>query len=303
MIAIPLASVTGGPISGLILDHARGFGLASWRWLLILEALPAIGCGLATYRLLPDNPQKAPFLSAAEKTLLSTHLASELPSAQFTAHRTDRWDFVRMPVLHLVAVHLLVMMGLYALSFWMPQSLKAVATGYSNAGIGMLVVIPSALSVVAQILVSRSSDRQSERHIHLAVTLGITAVGLYAVPHATGLLTCVMAWSAVAFGIGGYFGPFWACASRGLNGQSAALGLAVINSIGNVGSYIASAVIGEATHGDGSPAGGYTIIAVALAGAGVLIFAHRLHERVAQAGTGVGVNGGRSNVPTTEPST
>ncbi len=281
MIAVPLASVAGGPVSGLILDHVRGFGLSSWRWLLILEALPAIGCGIATYRFLPNDPQQARFLSRHEKQLLCAHLASEVHSAGSVPQRAGRWDFLSTPVLHLVAVHLLVMMGLYTLSFWMPQSLKSVTSGYSNLGIGLLVAVPNLLSIVAQLLVSHSSDRQDERQVHLLATLAVAAIGLYAVSRATTLPSCLLAWSMVAFGIGGYFGPFWACASRGLSGRSAALGLAVINSIGNLGSYIASAIVGGSVTGSTPAAGGYAAVAAALATAGVLAMAHRLHQPAA----------------------
>jgi ACS family tartrate transporter-like MFS transporter len=299
MIAVPLASVTGGPLSGLILDHVRGLGLASWRWLLILEALPAVACGIATYRLLPDDPEKARFLSSDEKILLTNRLAAEqsLPCAPALS---TRWSFLRMPRIHLVAVHLLVMMGLYTLSFWMPQSLKAVALGYSNIGIGLLVAVPSIFCIVAQLLVSRSSDRRAERHVHLAVTLAVAAVGLYSVSRANSLATCLVGWSAVAFGIGGYFGPFWACASKGLRGRAAALGLAVTNSIGNLGSYIGSAVLGAAAQSTGAVASGYQVVAGALAIAGLLALAHRLHEPVRRPPADAGWTHGRSNLPEPE---
>jgi hypothetical protein len=75
--ALPTASILGGPLSGWILDHVHGFGLSSWRWLLILEALPAIACGLLTYRLLPDRPADASFLTAEEKVQIQDVLAAE----------------------------------------------------------------------------------------------------------------------------------------------------------------------------------------------------------------------------------
>jgi ACS family tartrate transporter-like MFS transporter len=75
--AVPIASIVGGPISGAILDHAHWLGVSSWRWLLILEGLPAILCGLATYFVLPSWPSEGRFLSSEEREWLRADLARE----------------------------------------------------------------------------------------------------------------------------------------------------------------------------------------------------------------------------------
>ena len=127
--ALPAASIVGGPVSGWILDHVHGFGLSSWRWLLILEALPAIACGLLTFRLLPDRPADAAFLTAEEKVRLRDTLAAEAALKQDGGKLSVLKSLIHPRILHLAGIHFLFLMGLYITGFWMPQSIKAVARG------------------------------------------------------------------------------------------------------------------------------------------------------------------------------
>jgi ACS family tartrate transporter-like MFS transporter len=147
--ALPTASIVGGPLSGWIMDHLHGFGLAGWRWLLIIEAVPAIAGGLLTYRFLPDRPKDAWFLTDAEKARLQKALALEAAAKPGGGSQTVFKSLTNPRILHLLAIHFLYLMGLYVTGFWMPQSIRAVADHYSNTGIGFLVMIPNAVSLFA----------------------------------------------------------------------------------------------------------------------------------------------------------
>jgi MFS transporter, ACS family, tartrate transporter len=277
--SLPAASILGGPLSGWILDHVHGLGLSSWRWLLILEALPAIACGLLTYRLLPDRPADARFLNAEEKARLRETLATEAACKQDEGRLTVLRSLTHPRILHLVGIHFLFLMGLYVTGFWMPQSIKAVAQGYSNTTIGSLVLIPNLVSLVAMVMVSRSSDRRSERHWHAAVSLLLAAGGLYFVGATQSLTGCVALWCAVASGLAGYLGPFWACPGEFLSGRPAASALAFINSFGSLGSYFSLSMIGAIATKTGSLEGGFHVVAAALLLAAVLVLAQKLHKR------------------------
>jgi ACS family tartrate transporter-like MFS transporter len=277
--SLPAASIVGGPLSGWILDHVQGFGLSSWRWLLILEALPAIACGLLTYRLLPDRPVDARFLSAEEKARLRDTLAAEATRKQDEGRLTVLRSVTHPRILHLVGIHFLFLMGLYVTGFWMPQSIKAVAQGYSNTAIGSLVLVPNLVSLVAMVMVSRSSDRRSERHWHAATSLLLAAGGLYFVGAAHSLAGCVALWCAVAAGLASYLGPFWACPGEFLSGRPAASALAFINSFGSLGSYFSLSMIGAIATKTGSFEGGFHVVAAALLLAAVLVLAQKLHKR------------------------
>jgi len=276
--ALPTASILGGPVSGWILDHVHGFGLSSWRWLLILEALPAIACGVLTYRYLPDRPADASFLSAEEKAQIQSVLAAESAvkpgGGQFSVFKS----LTHPRILHFTAIHFLFLMGLYITGFWMPQSIKAVAIGYSNTAIGILVMVPNAVSLLAMVLVSRSSDRRNERHWHAAVSLLIAAAGLYFVGETPSLTGRVALWCAVASGLVSYLGPFWACPGEFLSGRGAASALAFINSCGSLGSFFSLSIIGSIATRTGSFEGGFRAVAFALVLAAALIFAQKLYR-------------------------
>jgi MFS transporter, ACS family, tartrate transporter len=276
--ALPAASILGGPLSGWILDHAHGFGLASWRWLLILEALPAIGCGVLTYRLLADRPADASFLSAEEKARIGAALESEAAAKPKAGQPGILRSLTHPRILHLTGIHFLFLMGLYLTGFWMPQSIKAVAVGYSNTAVGVLVMIPSAVSLAAMVIVSRSSDRRRERYFHAAISLLIAAAGLYFVGAAPSLTARVALWSAVASGLASYLGPFWACPGEFLCGRSAASALAFINSFGSLGSFFSLSIIGAIAKRTGSLEGGFRAVAVALVLAAALVLAQKLYR-------------------------
>jgi MFS transporter, ACS family, tartrate transporter len=276
--ALPTASILGGPVSGWILDHMHGFGLSSWRWLLILEALPAIVCGILTYRLLPDRPADASFLSAEEKVQIRDALAAEAAAKPKQGELSLLQSMTNVRTLHLTGIHFLFLMGLYLTGFWMPQSIKAVAAGFSNTAIGFLVAVPSAVSLLAMVIVSRSSDRSGERYFHAAISLLIAAAGLYFVTAAPSLGTRVVLWCAVASGLASYLGPFWACPGEFLCGRSAACALAFINSFGSLGSFFSLSIIGAIAKRTGSLEGGFQLVAIALVLAAVLMIAQKLYQ-------------------------
>ena len=276
--ALPTASIIGGPLSGWIMDHVHGFGLAGWRWLLILEALPAIACGLLTYRLLPDGPADASFLSADEQLQIRDVLAAEAAAKPRGGQLSVLKSLTHPRILHLVGIHFLFLMGLYVTGFWMPQSIEAVAIGYSNTTIGILVMIPNAVSLIAMVIVSRSSDRRNERYLHAAVSLLIAAAGLYFVSATPSLIVRVALWCAVASGLASYLGPFWACPGVFLGGRSAAAALAFINSFGSLGSFFSLSIIGSIAKRTGNLEGGFQAVALALLIAAALMLAQKLYR-------------------------
>jgi sugar phosphate permease len=263
--AIPVATILGAPVSGLILDHVHWLGVSSWRWLLILEAMPAIVGGVLTYFLLPSKPQEAGFLTADEKDWIRAELGRE-ERQKLEQHRYSALQALASGrVWHLVLIYFGITTGNYALQSWTPQLVKSLSTLYSNSMIGFLVTIPNLMGLAAMIMVSRSSDRKLERRYHVAIPAIVAAAALVLLgatrsPFYSLTLLCLL-----AAGVYSCFGPFWVLPCEFLTGFSAAAGIALINSVGNLGGFAGPYMIGTiATRTGGLYAG--------LAMVGVLLF-------------------------------
>jgi len=276
MAALPTASIVGGPLSGWILDHMHAFGLSSWRWVLILEALPAIGCGLLCYRLLPNNPAQAKFLAPEQKSRLASVLRAEAGTRAGAERATVLRTLGNPRVLYLAVIAFLFMTGSYVTGFWMPQSIKAAGLGLSHLAIGLLVSVPNAIGLCAMVLVSKSSTRRAESHWHAALSLLAAAAAFCFVGTATSLPACIMLWSVATSGLYGFIGPFWAMPGQFLTGRPAAVALAAICSIGNLAGFAGLTAIGSMASRAGGLAEGFRMIAVALLLGAVLLLAQRM---------------------------
>jgi MFS family permease len=275
--ANPIASIVGAPFSGVILDHVHWLGLSSWRWLLILEGIPAVAGGILTYFLLPSRPDEARFLTADEKTWIVQSLAQEEREKPTAKHLTVRQALAHGRVWHLTAAYFLAMVTNYSMIFWMPQQIKSLSAQYSNTSIGMLVTLPYLFGLVAMVLVARSSDRALERRYHIAIPAIIAAMSLtlLGVANTSSAFLSVLLWSLTASGIYSLFGPFWAMPNEFLTGFSAAAGIALINSVGNLGGFAGPYSVGAISKQTGSFRGGLVFSGIAFLVSAMLILALR----------------------------
>src|SRR5262249_48028337 len=123
----PVASIVGGPLSGVILDHVHWFGVSSWRWLLILEGIPAIVGGILTYSLLPGRPAEAKFLTSEEKGWISVELAREEQQKITTGRFNVGQAMVHGRVWYLTAIYFMTAIASFSMIFWMPQFMKSLS--------------------------------------------------------------------------------------------------------------------------------------------------------------------------------
>jgi hypothetical protein len=178
-----VVEVMGDP-AGQEALHARCFphfvfqDLDGAQWLLILEGIPPILFGFITYFVLPNRPQEAGFLTTEEKEWIQTELKSEeqekLRHRQYSVLET----LTNGRVWHLILLYSGLMVGRYTMSFWTPQIIKSLSSGYSNTTVGLLVMIPSLVAAAAMVLISRSSDRRLERKFHAAIPILGAALAL-----------------------------------------------------------------------------------------------------------------------------
>ena len=264
MAGLPITSILGGPISGLILDHMHWFGISSWRWLLILEALPAVACGVLTYLFLPSRPAEANFLTREEKDWIVATVQLEDEQKRRKHHVSALRTLANGRVWHLGAIGFTMANGLYAMSFWMPQLIRSFSVRYSNTIVGVLVMIPHFIGLGAMILVSRSSDEKLERRFHIAVPAFIAGIALLLLGRTSSPVLSIVLLSLVSLGIYSFYGPFFSFPSQFLTGFSAASGIALINSVANLGGFVGPYAIGAINARTGSLHGGLAAIGVSL---------------------------------------
>lgn len=249
MSAISLANVIGSPLSAGIMeyfDHLHG--LAGWQWLFLVEGLPSVLIGFVVLLLLPNGPHDARWLKAEERDLIVGHLAEE--HAQTAAHGGRHNLLGALRDGRLWALCLVYFCGncaLYAANFWMPTLIQEIGINKTDLlRVGLLSMIPWGLAGVSQILWARHSDKTGERRWHAALGMLLAMTGLIIlalVGHAA--IASIVGLSCITVGIMSYNGAFWSLPTSFLSGTAAVGGIAVINSIGNLGGYIGPDLVGR----------------------------------------------------------
>src|SRR5579863_486985 len=246
LIGLPLAGILGGPISGFILDHTHWLGLSSWRWLLILEGLPAATFAFLVPFVLPSKPAEAKFLTADEKAWIAEELDREdrlklgAKKQSISVART----LVNPRVWHVACIGFCHGFASYTFSFWLPQVMKSLFGGRSNTLVGIAVMIPSLLALIAMVVVSRHSDRTLERRYHLATLSVLAGIAflLLGVPRSP--LFSVVLFSAVAIGNYSFLPIFFSLPGEFLTRTSSAAGIALVTSVTNLGGFAGPFTVG-----------------------------------------------------------
>lgn len=268
---IPVTSILGAPISGFILDHAHWLSLGSWRWLLILEGIPAVVCGVLTYFLLPSRPAEAKFLNQEEKDWITAELARE-EGEKLASHKISAMKaLMNKRVWHLGLIGFTLNIGMYTLNFWMPQLVKSLSSGVSNSLIGVLVMIPHLVGLPVMVMVSRSADRKQERRFHAAIPAIAAGIALASLGATHSIFPTILLLSLAALGIYSVYGPFYSLPGDFLTGFAAASGIALISSIANLGGFAGPYAIGWISQKTGSLYGGLAVAGVSVLASATLM--------------------------------
>ena len=251
MVAIPISSLLGSPVSGLVLGMNDTLGLRGWQWLFILEAVPSVLLGLAVLRWLPDRPAAARWLPEAERDWLRRRLDAERERTA-AAPAQSLWQVLsQRKVLLLALVYAGSVASNYGLTLWQPQIIKSF--GLTDFETGLLNSVPFAFGCVAMVWWGRRSDRKRERLWHTALPLFTCAAGLVGcVAFAASLVPTVLALCVTLLGVYAVKGPFWATSTEVLPPATAAAGIAAINSVGNLAGFVGPFLIGAIKDATGS---------------------------------------------------
>jgi ACS family tartrate transporter-like MFS transporter len=273
MTASLIAGVVGGPISGALLSLDGLGGLAGWQWLFLLEGLPAIALGFVVLRVLDERPDAAAWLTGEERDVLKTSLAADATAR--VGQELAVSAVLRNPGVWLLAiVYFTIPVATYGLGFWLPQIIKAVSGG-SNAEVGFISAIPYVVGAIGMVIAGRHSDRTGERRWHVAIAafVGGAAFALSAFVH--GLVPALVVLSLAILGVASMFGPFWTLATSRVSGVGAAVGIALINSVGNSGGFVGPYLLGYIKDATQSFAVGFVFIGAILVCGGALVLRAR----------------------------
>jgi D-galactonate transporter len=281
MAAIPLSTVIGAPVSGLLLGLDGFFAVKGWQWLFILEAAPALILSVVVFFYLTDRPADATWLEPEERAWLVNRLEQEQRRREMVRQYSVRQALLDPKVLALSVVYFGAVATNYGLSFFLPQIVKAF--GLSNAQTGLVAALPYVVGTVGIVLWARRSDRKLERRFHLAFPLFVASAGI-AISTAFDDPTMKMAALSVAgFGIFSCLPVFWTFPAAFLSGAAAAGGIALINSIGNLAGFAGPFAMGRIKDLTGSYTGGLlSLSAVGLLAMIIVLVLHTDHslERV-----------------------
>jgi len=284
MTANPIAGIIGSPVSGALLG-LRGAGLAGWQWMFLIEGTPAIVFGATVFWVLSDHPQEASWLEGGERAWLLERLESER-QAESGLGKASFWEvLVSGRIWMLSAVYFGVSTTMYGVTLWLPSVIRALS-GLSYFMTSLVAVIPFVATTIAMVLVGMHSDRTGERRWHTAIPAFLGAAALVAAAYGSSVALVV---AGIGLGLAcaeAMVGPFWAMATSRMAGLSAAAGIAVINSLANLGGYFGPDIIGLFRTANGGFRGGLLAIAatVALSGTFALIVGRQTEEKTAKRG-------------------
>jgi ACS family tartrate transporter-like MFS transporter len=278
-LALPVSVALGAPFSTAILGLNGFLGYAGWKWIFIIEAIPTVLIGVFVLFALTDNPAKAGWLTAEEKTWLVGTLAQERRAVE-AAGKYSIWQAMMNPKILLLALNYLgIVTASLGLLLFIPQIIKSLGT--TNMGTGYATALAYVCGAISMVTWGWISDRMGERRWNLFWACTVATIGLAMAGMTMGTWWALAGMCIATAGFYGTKGPFWSMPSMMLTGAAAAAGIAWINSIGNIGGAVGPALVGWIKDFTGSYSGGlYGLAAFTGISALIAAFALQIPRRV-----------------------
>ncbi|RKP47693.1 MFS transporter [Pararobbsia silviterrae] len=265
MISLPIAAAIGGPVSSYILQAFDGvLGLPGWRWIFIVEGIPAVLFGFITYRVLLDRPADAKWLEPAERTWLQQTIDKELSEDQAHSATAVLATLLDWRTLVITFTGICFVIGFYGAGFWLPQIIKTFHV--TTLQVGLLSALPNALGAIAMLVWARRCRRRPMRLSDVIIPQLVAAIAFVVAGFC--LDTPVIAMTAFCVAMIGLYAsmpPYWTLPTMFFSGTAAAAALAFVNAVSNLGGFFGPAIIGFLTQSTGS-------FKIAVATLGVFVF-------------------------------
>jgi ACS family tartrate transporter-like MFS transporter len=279
MAAIPLSLIIGSPVAGWILSH-NWLTVQGWRWLFVLEGLPAILLGIAAFFFLTDWPRQAPWLAPEQQQWVMGKLEAEKPSNR---QSVAPGQILRShTVLSLAAAAFFQYFTFYAVIFWFPTVLKRLS-GFSDVRVGMLGAVPYVVAFIAMLFNGWHSDKSGERQWHAAVPMFIAAAGLLclaSLPSSPSMTVLLFSMICVVMA---FLPAFWAIPTEILSESTAAVAVGMINAVASVAGFAGPYAFGYLNTGTGSQSSGFAVLMGSALASGLLILCTSRNTRASSA--------------------
>jgi len=245
LLALPIGGLVGAPVSTWIIDNISWFNMDGWRWMFILEGIPAIILGVMVIFYLTNRPANAKWLSKEEKDWLEGELSAEQQvSAQI--NKVSKLDMLKdSKVWKLALFYFAGYTGVYGLSFWIPTIIKSLSESTTtNLEVGWLAMIPSLVGIPAIIFVGWNADRTNAYKIHLIVSIIIAIIGFIGCSFSGSISMMVLMLTITSAGLYGFTGCFFAYMTFFFTESTAPVGIALVNSFAALGGFVGPMILG-----------------------------------------------------------
>ncbi|WP_342499814.1 MFS transporter [Bacillus sp. FSL M7-0791] len=281
MTAIAVSYIIGAPVSTLIIDHIHWMNVPGWRWMFIIEGAPAVILGFVTYFYLTDRPEQAKWLTAEEKNWLMSELRKdeELREKQGRQASSHKMALTDPKLWYLALIYFVYTAGTLGVGYWMPQIIKGLSSYLSNTQIGFIATIPYIIASIVMNYWSRRSDRTGERRMHTALPLLVAGLTLLSVGMVSNPFIAMIFITISLAAMYCFKGPFWSLPTMILSPATVAVGIAVINSIGNLGGFVGPYAVGWLKDATGKMQAGLIFLSMILIIAFLLVLAMKFEQR------------------------
>lgn len=268
---VPITYLFGGPLSTAIMQHVHWFGWSGWRWMIFLEALPALVGGILCLLYLSDKPETASWLTDDEKRWLAAEFEAEKKHLPAFSHGS-LWRALASPVVwYLSLIYFLSQVGNLGISYWLPLIVREFSSSLSLSEIGVLSSIPYGIAAIAMVLWAKVSDRFNERRISSALPLVLSGVAMYVAATVESPLAGLVAICFAVSGVIAMKGPFFALPTQIVSRPELPVACALIVSIGNLGGFAGPYAVGVARTVTGATSAGVIVLSGALVLGGILM--------------------------------
>lgn len=275
MTAITVSYIIGAPLSAWIMDQIQWLDMDGWRWVFIIEGLPAVVMGFVTYFYLTDRPEDAKWLTQEEKTWLIDELKKEQVGKNEKNQHSMKQVIKNPKVWYFSLIYFLYITGGYGIGYFMPQIIQELSNKLTNFQVGLITMIPYIAAAIAMNFWSRNSDRTGEGFLHAALPLILAFLGLIGLGYFSNPFVAIGMIVIATASMYSFSGPFWSLPPQFLTGSAAAVGLALVNSFGNLGGFLGPYMMGALKELTGSVSIGLYVLSGCMLCASILLLVLR----------------------------